>query len=164
MKRRVLTDDGKFVDYKGPAPAKGDRPTIDQKIAERSHLDTVAANGGFNPENPVVGGLSKEDTELLKGGKMTLIEVVALAGTRKVVLPKEVATVEDAVKFLLGEKASGGESVSEADKEKVRAGISIPEMRKLLKAANIQLPKEFKKASEIKGFILSSDREEDLDL
>lgn len=159
MRARILLDNGKFADYKGPAPVKAKVVSEAEKLKERAALDETADEGGFKAENPVVGGLSKADKELVKAG-MSLMDLVNLANTRKMKVPKDMDSVEAISKFLIGEEAEAG-SLSDEDKEKVLAGMSIPEMRKLAKDAGIKIPADKKKAVDIKSFLLQ-DEEDDL--
>lgn len=169
MKKRVLNPDtGKFQDYTGPKPEGAKIKSQDEKIAERRELDTKAAAAGFVPENPVVGGLTDADKDLIKKG-MSLIDLTTLASVRKVEVPKDLEDKKSIVKFLLGaESEAPAKGLSEADKEKVRAGISIPEMRKLARDKKVVIPKEAKKALDIKAFLLSlageTEEEEEVDL
>lgn len=153
-RKRILNEvTGKFEPYKGPAPKKAIIKSEAEKVAERQELDTLAAKNGFSPENPSVGGLTEADKKAIKTG-MSLINLVTLAATRKIDLPTDLATLEDITAHLLGGQEAGGDGLSEEDKEKVRAGISIPEMRNLAKNREMKIPKEHKKAAEIKAYLL----------
>ena len=164
MKRRVLDEGtGKFRDYLGPKPQKVVK-SPEQKIAQRKDLDDKAKGAGFVPENPVVGGLTDADKDLIKKG-MSLVDLTTLASVRKVEIPKDLEDKPSIVKYLLGaEKDNSGEGLSEADKEKVRAGISIPEMKKLAKDKGIEIPAGTKKSAEIAAFLLAEAKEEEVDL
>lgn len=160
--RRILLDNGSFVNYNGPAPVTKKIMSESEKIRERQDLDDKASKGGFKPENPVVGGLTEADKRLVADGKMGLIDLVNLANTRKIVVPKDMDSVEAISAFLIGgdviEKAS---LLSEDIKEKIRAGISIPEMRKLAKEAGIKIPKDKSKAIDMKEYLLQDEEDED---
>lgn len=164
-KRRVLDEGtGKFRDYTGPKPEGAKVKSPETKIAEREELNTKAASAGFVAENPVLGGLTDADKELIKKG-MSLIDLTTLASVRKVNIPKDLEDKKSIVKFLLGADAATDptKGLSEADKETVRAGISIPEMRKLAKDKKVVIPKEAKKALDIKAFLLAGEETEEED-
>ena len=164
-KRRVLDEGtGKFRDYTGPKPEGAKVKSPETKIAEREELNTKAASAGFVAENPVLGGLTDADKTLIKKG-MSLIDLTTLASVRKVNIPKDLEDKKSIVKFLLGADAATDptKGLSEADKETVRAGISIPEMRKLAKDKKVVIPKEAKKALDIKAFLLAGEETEEED-
>lgn len=165
MKKRILDPaTGKFTYYNGPAPVKAVIKSAEQQHNERKNLDVLAESGGFTSENPVVGGLSEVDKKLIAGG-MSLGDMMNLANTRKVSIPKDLEDKASVAKFLLGgSETETGEGLSEADKEKVRAGISIPEMRKLAKDRGVKIPSTAKKAIEINNFLLGVEVEPEAEL
>lgn len=146
-KKRVLNDDGSFSDYVGPKPThKVVSP--ESKIALRKKLETKAFKFGFNPNNPVDCGLSKDDYTFIESASDEAIN--ALCEVRGVDAPEEISSQAPAV-----------EGLTEEDKEVIKAGISIPEMRKLAKERSVVIPKDKKKAIDIQAFLLE---EEDEDL
>lgn len=167
MQKRILREDGKLVPYVGGF-TKATVKSPEQKMAERVVLEDKAKQGGFKSDNPVVGGLTDEDKDLIRGG-MKLVDMLNLAITRKMVLPNTLETKDEFTSFLLnekkeeeGEEKEASSSISADDKEKILAGVSIPEMRKMAKDAGMEIPKEARKAVDIKKFLLGE--EEDLGL
>lgn len=141
-KRRTLGEDGVFRTYVGPKPTHKVIPQ-EQKIAERKASEELAHAHGFNPNNPIAGGLSAADKKFIVGASKEAIE--ALYKTRGVELgelPSE------------GGEAPSIEGLTMDDREIVEAGISIPEMRKLAKDKGITIPGDKKKAVDIKAFLL----------
>ena len=158
--KRVLLPSGKFVTYSGPEPIKAKIKSEEEKLRERKKLEELAEDGGFTPENPVMGGLSEKDIDLIKSGNMSLIDMTSLASTRGVKIPKELEKKEAIAEFLIGGPLEEVEGLTEMEKEQVRAGISIPEMRKLAKARGIKIPKGVTKSADVKAVLLAKKEEE----
>jgi len=148
-KRRTLGDDGVFRTYEGPKATYKVVPQ-EQKIAERKANEELAHGYGFNPNNPIAGGLSVADKKFIEGASPEAIE--ALYKIRGVELGE-----------LPGESLSPVvEGLTEDDKEVIKAGISIPEMRAIAKSRNITIPSKNKKAIDIQSFLLDESDESEL--
>tara|TARA_R110000782_G_scaffold256878_2_gene346105 strand:- start:1330 stop:1782 length:453 start_codon:yes stop_codon:yes gene_type:complete len=148
-KRRVLNEDGSFSDFKGPKPTYKVIPQ-EQKIAERKAMEELAHGHGFNPNNPIAGGLSVADKKFIEGASKEAIEALySVRGVELGELPEDTKS----------EKIVG---LTEEDKELIEVGISIPEMRKLAKDRGVNIPGDKKKAIDIKAFLLDEEDEEEL--
>ena len=101
MKKRILLENGKFATFKGKRELHKSK-SIEQKIAERKDVETVAKKHGFDASNPVEGGLSPRDIDQLKSGEMSLAAVISLANNRKIELPEELEAKGEIIAHMIG--------------------------------------------------------------
>lgn len=159
MKPRVLLPNGKFQNYTGALPSgrKDPKKSVAAKVAERKAYEKDAEEAGFDANTEVDGELSKEDLKQVEAG-MALVDLMLLAKSRGIKVPKDLESRGDVEAFLLGSKPLPDEKaeaeLSAADVKKVRKGLSIPEMKKLAKAAGVKIPSKLKKSADIRTYLL----------
>ena len=161
MKKRILLDNGKFATFKGKRELHKSK-TIEQKIAERKDVETVAMKHGFDASNPAEGGLSIADIAQLKSGEMSLAAVISLANNRKIELPEGMEDKNEIINHMIGELSAPPAAVApltgKQDDEpgKALAKMSIPEMRAYAKAKEIKIPGTVKKKTDMCAFLEGS--------
>jgi len=97
---RILGEDGKFREYKGPKAEKKIYKSIEQKVAEQKAQEGSSVKEAVKDE---IISLTDDEKSQIKAG-LSMPEMKALAKRANIEIPKGTKSKKDLVKVLLSEE------------------------------------------------------------